>query len=95
MPRLIPVPRELQRRPFTVAEGFAAGVPRSVLDGPRFHRAFHGVRVPIALPNTVAVRAAAAALIVPEPFAFCGPTAAQLSGLPLPASLQECSDTHV
>jgi len=47
---------------FTVVEGFAAGVPRGVLDGPRFRRAFHGVRVPIALPDTVAVRAAAAAL---------------------------------
>lgn len=95
MPRQIPVPQEFLCRPVTVAKAVAAGVSRSVLDGPRFRRAFHGVRVPIGLPDTVAVRAAAAALIVPEPFAFCGPTAAQLCGLPLPVALQECSDTHV
>ncbi len=85
MSRPVPLPEALQARPFTVAEALAAGVPADVLDGARFRRPHRGVRVPVDLPDTLAVRCAAAQLVLPVRSCFAGRTGLELCRVQLPA----------
>lgn len=84
MPRPTPLPAELARRPFTVAEARARGLTHNRLSRGDLRTPFHGVRVPADLPQTLELDCAAAALVLPQVFAFSGVTAAQLCRLPLP-----------
>ena len=85
MVRPTELPPALRGRPFTVAEARALGVPQHVLDGARFRRPHRGVRVPVALPPSLQLRCAAAALVLPPGAAFSGWTAVDLCDLPRPA----------
>lgn len=84
MPRRLDLPAALRSRPFTVAEALDAGVRPGVLRGPRFRRPFHGVRVPVEFPDTLAVGCAALQLLLPPASCFGGRTALRLQELPLP-----------
>ncbi|TDC52938.1 DUF559 domain-containing protein [Jiangella ureilytica] len=55
-----------------------------MLAGPRFQRPFRGVRIPAALPNTLATRCRALRLVLPRDVAFSHETAALLCDLPVP-----------
>lgn len=79
-----PLPPALLARPFTVAEGYAAGMTRSQLRHPSLRAPFHGVRVPPALTDDLRTRCLAASLLLPPAAAVDGATAAALRGLPLP-----------
>jgi hypothetical protein len=78
------LPDRLRRAPFTLVEARALDVPAHVLAGARFRSPFYGVHVHRDLPDSLAVRCAALALVVPEEAAFSHYTAAALCGLPLP-----------
>ncbi len=84
MHRRLVLPPALARRPFTVAEGGAAGLSPADLRSPVLLAPFRGVRVPAALPAGLRVTCAAAALLLPEGAAFDGATAVALHDLPLP-----------
>ncbi|HSK27888.1 MAG TPA: hypothetical protein VK894_13340 [Jiangellales bacterium] len=72
-----------RHRPFRTRDAAALGITRGALAGPRFRQVFRGVHVAADAPDTVALRADAAALLCPPESAFCGRTAAQLRGLPV------------
>jgi hypothetical protein len=61
-----------------------AGLSRKTLDGSRFRRPFHGVRIPADLPDSIQIRAQALGLVLPEHAAFSHETAALLCELPVP-----------
>ncbi|GAB4066342.1 hypothetical protein GCM10028777_18730 [Angustibacter speluncae] len=82
-PRLV-LPPSLARRPFTVAEGVAAGLSPDDLRSPTLRAPHRGVRVPVDLPDSVALACRAAALVLPAAAAVDGVTAAALHGFPLP-----------
>jgi hypothetical protein len=90
-----PLPAELEKRPFTVAEALAHGVPATSLRGPRLRSPFRGVRVPAELPDDVATDAAALALLLGGRWAFSHATAAALIGLPVPTRLERRRLLHV
>lgn len=92
MPR-IAIPEDLSTKPFTLAEGVAAGLGRGRLAGGDLDRPTSGVRSAVSLEETVQ-RAWAYALVLPEDCAFSHHTAAEICGLPLPARL-EGGDLHV
>ena len=54
-----------------------------MLAGSRFRQVYRGVHVASSVPDTIAVRADAAALLCPPGSAFCAGTAALLRGLPV------------
>jgi hypothetical protein len=85
-PRLV-LPPALARRPFTVAEGRAAGLSPDDLRSPALRAPFRGVRVAAGLPESLALRCRSAALVLPASAAFDGVTAAALLDLPLPRHL--------
>ena len=82
MPGRRPVPADLLAGPFTLATAAALGVSVDVLRGSRFWTPVRGVRVSADVPDTLATRCAAVALLAPSA-AFSHATAAALSGLPL------------
>lgn len=83
MPAPSDLPAELLTGPFTVSYAVSLGIPRSVLRGNRFRQPFRGVRVPAHLPDTLALRADAARLVLPTAAAFSHHTAAVLRDLPV------------
>jgi len=84
VPRRRVVPEPFCSRPFRVADATRAGVPVDVLDGSRFRRPFHGVRIPAALPDSLVTTCQAARLVLPGEVAFSHETAALLRDLPVP-----------
>lgn len=84
MPPLARIPSEFLDAPFRRDEAIRAGLTDNVLRGPQFRRPFPGVRIPCTLPDTIKVRCAAAALILPGEAAFSHETAIELCALPLP-----------
>lgn len=82
--RRVPLPPELSRRPFTVAEAFALGVGEGRLRHSSLARPTHGVRRP-GLAEDLIHLAQATKLVLPVGSAFSHLTAARLLGLPLPA----------
>lgn len=82
MPR-VQLPDHLSDRPFTIADGAAAGLGRGRLRGGDLHRPTSGVRTAVELAGTVE-RAWAYALALPKDAVFSHVTAAEILGLPLP-----------
>ncbi|GAA4991730.1 hypothetical protein [Actinopolymorpha pittospori] len=84
MPAPVPLPTELRLRPFRIEEARQLGLSVEVLRGRRFCRIFRGVYACAELPDTLALRAAAARLLVPHAV-LSHVTAAALRDLPVPA----------
>ncbi len=84
MPAPLPLPVDLARRPFTVAEALGRGLGRDVLRGARLRAPYRGVRVPAALPDTLDLRCRAASLVLPPDAVFSRRTAARLRSIPVP-----------
>jgi hypothetical protein len=82
--RLGTVPEPFCSAPFRVADAKRAGLPKDVINGPRFRRPFRGVRIPASLPDTLVTTCRAARLVVPDDAAFSHETAALLCDLPVP-----------
>jgi hypothetical protein len=81
----IALPEDLVAKPFTLADGVAAGLGRGRLAGHDLATPTSGVRSGVPLDETVQ-RAWAFALALPDDCAFSHLTAAEIYGLPLPAS---------
>lgn len=79
------------RLPFRRAAAEAAGLTWRYIDGPRCQKLFDGVYLDADVPQTAAMRARAALLLVPSAVAACHLTAAEILRLPVP----RCSETHV
>ena len=86
MPAPSTVPADLLRAPFTLEQARRLGVSRKVLRGARFWTPAPGVRASASLPDSLAVRCASMALLVPSQMAFSHVTAARLYGLPVPGA---------
>ena len=95
MHRRLALPVDLAGRPFTVAEGLAAGLSRGDLRSDVLLRPFSGVRVPRALPASTLLTCRAASLVLPGHAAFDGATAAALLRLPLPRGVLPTSPVVV
>lgn len=85
----VPLPEPLDRRPFTVSEGHAAGLGDKRMRGRDLTIPFRGVRIAssVAPADTKAdfpLFVEAAAAMLPTTSAFSHVTAARLLGLPLP-----------
>ena len=78
------VPTTLHTRPFTRREALTAGITRRELQGKRFRRVFYGVYVCAGVPDSVAIRADAAATLLPSSAVFRGLTSAALLDIPVP-----------
>lgn len=79
------------RYPFTRAAAEAAGLTWRYLQGPRCQKIMHNVYLDADVPQTAAMHARAAMLVVPGAVAACHLTAAEILQLPVPC----CSVTHV
>lgn len=86
MPAASAVPDQLLAAPFTLEQARRLGVSRKVLRGARFWTPAPGVRASATLPDTLALRCAAMALLLPSEAAFSHLTAARLCGLPVPGA---------
>jgi len=80
--RRLPVPPQLRSGPFLASAAIAAGlVSESTLHGPSYRRIFRGVHVVAETPDSTAVRAAAAGLVLPRSAVASHATAAFLHGV--------------
>jgi len=79
-----PVPPSISGKPFRLADAELAGLTRAHLRGRRFRRLYHDVYVEAVLPDSLGLRCAGAALVLPEDAAFSHHTAAALRRLPVP-----------
>lgn len=95
MHRHLVLPSHLACRPFTVAEGRAAGLSTGDLRSDVLRAPFSGVRVPRALPASTLQTCRAAALVLPAHAAFDGATAADLLRLPVPRGVEPTSPVVV
>lgn len=94
MSPLSPLPPALRTRPFTTAEALRHGLSPDVLRTRRVRSPFHAVHVPCELPDTLATRCAALALVLPGTAAYSHVTAALLYDLPLPDWLAAADGLH-
>jgi hypothetical protein len=83
---VVAVPTELQGRPFRRSEAVMAGLSDKVLRSAPFRRPFYSVYVCSDVPDTLEMRADAAALLLPSDAVFSHHTAAGLRGWPVPES---------
>jgi hypothetical protein len=93
--RRLVLPAHLARRPFTLAEGRAAGLTPGDLRSDVLRSPFCGVRVPRALPTSTLLTCRAAALVLPEHAVFDGATAIALVRLPVPRGVDPTSPVVV
>ena len=77
------------RRPFTYAQGLAAGISPARLRGPSFRKVLPGVYVDASVPRRRYERVEAALLIHPVPAYASHTSAARVYGLPVPKELTE------
>ncbi|HEX4976410.1 MAG TPA: hypothetical protein VFV40_00965, partial [Nocardioides sp.] len=83
-------PRALDtRRPFTRAQGLAAGITPARLRGTAFRRVLPGVYVDASAARRPHERVEAALLVHPEPAYVSHTSAARVYGLPVPRELTE------
>jgi hypothetical protein len=94
MPRRTPLPPELGRRPFTVAEGHAKGLAEGRLRCGDLSRPAYGVRRS-GPTEDLADLAKAAELVLPAGIAFSHLTAARTLGLPVPRRWTPTEPLHV
>lgn len=95
MRRPSPLPPQLSSVPFTTADALAAGVTPRRLRSKSLMTPFRGVRVDGGTRATLVDRCKAYAVIMPAGQVFFGPTAAVLSGIPLPMAVERDSRLHV
>jgi hypothetical protein len=88
VPPQTPIPSALLGRPFLASTAHRLGLSAQVLRGRRFRRVFHAVYVEATVPDSLELRVDAVRLLVPEAAVVSHFTAAQLRGLPVPASDQ-------
>lgn len=88
------LPLHMRLAPFSVGEAAASGISRNRLRAADVSAPFRGVRAP-AGPLTLHDRCSAFRTLMAENQAFCGATAAQLWGLPVPAKITRDSRLHV
>ncbi|QWT24794.1 endonuclease domain-containing protein [Subtercola sp. PAMC28395] len=84
MPKYSALPRELEGRPFAVAEGRRVGVGKHRIDGPDLDRPFHGVRTSVFAHASIEKRCHDYLPRLREGQMFSHITAARLWGLPVP-----------
>lgn len=89
-----PLPDPLTRVPFARSTALNSGVTLSRLRQPDLQRPFRGVRHPAAGPLSLEQRALALQARLPGAW-FCGPTAALLTGVPLPTRIERERILHV
>jgi hypothetical protein len=94
MPRRTPLPPELSRRPFTVAEAHALGLAEGRLRHRYLSRPAYGVRRP-GPTEDLAQLAEATKLVLPVGSAFSHLTAARTLGLPVPRRWTPTEPLHV
>ena len=103
MPRHDPLPRALTFRPFSVADGFAAGATKKRLLGPDLDRPFRGIRTPKSFRTVTAqddlsltIRRCSeyAPRLLPGQY-FSHLTAAVLWRMPLPRHVAPTDPLHV
>jgi hypothetical protein len=95
MRRPSPLPPRLSSVPFTTAEALAAGVTPRRLRSKSLVTPFRGVRVDAGSSATLLDRCRAYAVVMPAGHIFSGPTAAVLSGIPLPMAFERDFRLHV
>lgn len=78
------VPPQLRSQPFLLREARRLGLSKDIVRGPGFRRVLRGVYVAADVADSVALRAAAARLLLPVRAVFSHRTAAELLDLPLP-----------
>ena len=89
-----PLPDPLARAPFTRRTALEAGVTPSRLRQPDIQRPFRGVRHPAGGVLSLEQRAMALQARLPNAW-FCGPTAALITGVPLPSRIERQRGLHV
>lgn len=91
------VPAALRGRPFTLAEGRAAGLADRVLDGPALRRPTRGVRTTESAPSPTDVLARCRELVavLPADAVFSHATGLDLLGIDRPRGLLRPDDVHV
>lgn len=94
MPRLQPLPGDLGRRPFRVADAAARGVNAERLRRSDLAAPVHGVRVAVGTDEFQSFVEALALVMRPDQF-FSHTTAARLWAAPLPRSVQDGRSVHV
>ena len=82
MRRPTPLPPALAARGFTTADALSAGVTADRLRSRDLDRSIRGIRMPLKAP--LAERCRTVLLVCREGAFVCGPTAAELHGMPLP-----------
>src|SRR5690606_40176514 len=90
-----PLPPQLARGPFSVADAMAAGVSRKQLRRSGLDRPFHGIRSVGHDLTRLEVLCHAYAVHMPPTHVFSHVTAALLMGLPLPLRLESTRVLHV
>ncbi|RZU65805.1 uncharacterized protein DUF559 [Microterricola gilva] len=94
MPRRVPLPPELEGRPFSVADARAAGLKVERLRSSDLSSPFHGVRVTAPSTDVLEQCHAYATRMQPGQF-FSHLTAARIWGAPLPAEFDAAEALHV
>jgi hypothetical protein len=94
-PRPQLLPELLRGTPFRAADARALGVTRRRLQGPTVRRLHRGVYVDRTVPDTPALRAAAALLVLPPGSVLSHRTAATLRNLPLPEAEEDLVHAYV
>lgn len=83
-----PLPDHLRGQVFAVADARERGVTASRLRARDLHTPHRGVRMPLP-PQSLIERCRAYAVSVGDGVVFCGSTAAQMLGIPLPRQLED------
>ena len=91
----IPLPEPLGRIPFSTSTAHAAGLTDNRLRGRDLQHPFHGVRIAAAGPLSFEQRCRTLATRLRDDAWFSGPTAALLTGVPLPRRLERDPRLHV
>lgn len=99
-------PRRVPRRPrslppglsgtaFTTQRALEAGVDKKRLRRPDLEHPFRGVNARVGTSSSLLGRCSAYLVRMPPGGFFCGPTAALIQGVPLPAAIEAASELHV
>lgn len=86
MPGPRPIPAQLSSQPFTTATATRLGVSARMLQGRRFRQVLHGVHVSADTPGSPQLAYDAARLLLPAGAVASHHLAAELLGVPVPAS---------
>lgn len=90
-----PLPSHLVGVAFTTQRAVASGVDKKRLRALDLQHPFRGIHVGVDPAMNLMSRCAAYLVRMPPGGFFCGPTAALIQGVPLPAGLERSPDLHV